>query len=1489
MHKLNPKGIKKIINIVLNVVAVIILIAAAVPLCLQSTRIQNVLSNIIENELTRYFDSKISIGHIDYQLFNTLKINDIYVEDNEKDTLLYVKRSYLDVEFWQLFNSKIIFSAIEFDELSANVKQYKNGKTNADFIINALKQPKRKTPSKLEYRISNFSLKHSNFKYTSFKKKSTTKKGYFNASDMFYSDINIDLDLNILNKDSIDLTVNALNFVEKSGFEIKNIKAHIAGNQSYSNISFDDIALKNSKLKIAKIELNYDSLLLQKNIYDQLRFKIPIEKSKLNLSDLGPLVPELELLNKPLDISAKVSGTLANLRIRGLEIQHEKTLYINTDFEINGLPKIADAFIYTDIKDLSVNKSEIQDIVSKISKKPFVLPKELNNLGLVRYKGNVSGFMNNLVAYGNLKTDIGNISTDILLKFENEFRNFSYNGKLSTNNLKINQLLNSKDLGQMTMNISTKGSKSVGKKLNGDLKGTIQSIELKAYEYKNIELNGKFSGSGFDGSVLLNDSNITADFKGVIDMTNRLPIFNFKLNLADVNLHALNLSKELKGLRFNLSANTNLTGNNANNLNGFLLLNNIQLTNNDKTLNIDNIKLTSRIADNNTNFSIESDFINGSFAGEFMYSKIPNIINGILKKYLPTFANNTKNVAQSSNFINVDLQLVHTDKLTDILELPFELKDTASFKGTVSNIKNKIHLKGEIPYFRFKNFIFEDIHLNIDNNENDLKLATDAMMLLQKGAKAKLYINAGALNDSLSTQLGWVSSDTTVRNSGEINSVTNFQQIKDKVEANLFFKPSTIIFRDSIWSINKSKVAFGSDGSIAINNFKFESNKQFVHVDGLISKKEGDNLQVNMNDIDLGFVMQNILKLKSIKIDGNVTGNVLYTKKEQQPLLLANLNVENASLNDRYIGDAQIKSIWDNENKEIDLSAGFLDKSKAKIAQADGVYVPKNDSLNVLFDLNGFNIGFLQRYFAGVVDNVKGKGYGKIRMLGPTKTLGFEGKALINDAQMTVSVLNTTYTFSDSVKLTRKSIELENLVFYDAERNRGKLSGIVKHNGLFAKMNYNVDIEAKNLIGLDTQAKDNLYFYGKAYTTGTVNISGNDSECDIVVNVATQPKSKGFIQLGGASTASDNSFVRFETTDSTIHKSKTIDKSQFNTKVDLNIDVNSDADMQLIIDPKAGDVIAGRGNGSLQVKFDTFSDLKLYGTYTIESGYYLFTLQSIVRKEFKIDNGSTISWTGDPFTGKIDIRALYPLTASLNSILDESELTSSARRTSIPVNCVLKLTEGLMSPKIKFDIDLPSADESLKQKVRNVINTDEMMNRQIAYLLAFNSFYNPEQISGANSAAFNSFVTSTLSAHLNNFIQKIVKSDLVSLGLDVQQTDVADTQYKAQVMLQPNDRIIVNSNVGYRVDNYTQNPEDKYMFDVDFEYLLTENGKLRFKAYSHTIDRAQLKEAKSTQGMGFAYKEEFQSVKQMFDYYWKAITFKLNELQKTDKKDENKK
>jgi hypothetical protein len=45
--------------------------------------------------------------------------------------------------------------------------------------------------------------------------------------------------------------------------------------------------------------------------------------------------------------------------------------------------------------------------------------------------------------------------------------------------------------------------------------------------------------------------------------------------------------------------------------------------------------------------------------------------------------------------------------------------------------------------------------------------------------------------------------------------------------------------------------------------------------------------------------------------------------------------------------------------------------------------------------------------------------------------------------------------------------------------------------------------------------------------------------------------------------------------------------------------------------------------------------------------------------------------------------------------------------------------------------------------------------------------------------------------------------------------------------------------------------------DLDIEYLLTQNGKLRAKAYTHTVDKYSLRQANTVQGVGLVFKHDF--------------------------------
>lgn len=172
------------------------------------------------------------------------------------------------------------------------------------------------------------------------------------------------------------------------------------------------------------------------------------------------------------------------------------------------------------------------------------------------------------------------------------------------------------------------------------MQARINELTFNNYSYNGLKLDGNYDGNGFDGVVDIQDENLNANFRGIIDLTQRLPIFDFDLELKNFNPNKLNLTKEYPNLAVAFRMHANLVGSSLDNINGILDVDSIQLTNGNKQVNVDNIQLTSRISENQTNFNIKSDYLNGGFEGNFKYSTIGNTINQIVQKYMPSIANN---------------------------------------------------------------------------------------------------------------------------------------------------------------------------------------------------------------------------------------------------------------------------------------------------------------------------------------------------------------------------------------------------------------------------------------------------------------------------------------------------------------------------------------------------------------------------------------------------------------------------------------------------------------------------------------------------------------------------------------------------------------------------------------------------------------------------------------------------------------------------------
>ena len=269
----------------------------------------------------------------------------------------------------------------------------------------------------------------------------------------------------------------------------------------------------------------------------------------------------------------------------------------------------------------------------------------------------------------------------------------------------------------------------------------------------------------------------------------------------------------------------------------------------------------------------------------------------------------------------------------------------------------------------------------------------------------------------------------------------------------------------------------------------------------------------------------------------------------------------------------------------------------------------------------------------------------------------------------------------------------------------------------------------------------------------------------------------------------------------------------------------------------------------------------------LDHGNYNFSLQDVILKNFKIRQGSTISFNGDPGEGILDITAAYRVTTDLADLDLSFRNDVDLNRTNVPVDALLKVSGEVSSPEVNFDIDLPTVTSEVQRKVKSIISTDDMLNRQVIYLLALNRFYTPEYTGAEQGGEFASVASSTLSSQIQNILGSLTDKFSVAPSFKSEKSDLSDIEVDVALSSSLFDnRLLLNGNFGYR-DKSTSNTT--FVGDFDLEYLLSRDGRFRLKAYNHFNDASYyLKSALTTQGIGLVFRKDFDDpfkwIKRMF-------------------------
>lgn len=140
-QKLEPKKkslARKIIGVVLKIFLGIILLFALIAVLIITPPVQNFIKGKATAWLSKKLDTKVSIGKIYIGFPKKVVLENIYVEDKTKDTLLAGGAVKVDIAMMKLLKSEVEVSQVQLSEITAKVKRLLPDTIyNFQFIIDA--------------------------------------------------------------------------------------------------------------------------------------------------------------------------------------------------------------------------------------------------------------------------------------------------------------------------------------------------------------------------------------------------------------------------------------------------------------------------------------------------------------------------------------------------------------------------------------------------------------------------------------------------------------------------------------------------------------------------------------------------------------------------------------------------------------------------------------------------------------------------------------------------------------------------------------------------------------------------------------------------------------------------------------------------------------------------------------------------------------------------------------------------------------------------------------------------------------------------------------------------------------------------------------------------------------------------------------------------------------------------------------------------------
>lgn len=639
-----------------------------------------------------------------------------------------------------------------------------------------------------------------------------------------------------------------------------------------------------------------------------------------------------------------------------------------------------------------------------------------------------------------------------------------------------------------------------------------------------------------------------------------------------------------------------------------------------------------------------------------------------------------------------------------------------------------------------------------------------------------------------------------------------------------------------------------------------------------VHSMQGDTVSLQNIDVEIRRIrLQEITSVLPYfpEVTGLFSLEAHYIQTEKDLQLSAEASIDELTYERQRIGDIALGATWLPGEQGKQYLNAYLNHDQVEVLVADGKLLPTRtgkDSLEVNTTLEHFPLRVANAFIPDQMVTLSGDMDGNLNITGSTEQPLINGELVLDSVAVFSSQYGARFVFDNRpVQIKNNRLLFDKFAIYTTSKNPFTIDGYVDFRDMSRPM-ANLNMLAQNYTLLDAKRTRESLVYGKVFADFRATVKGPLDGLNMRGNVSLLGNTDvSYVLTDSPLTVQDRlgslvTFTSFSDT-TTVVRQEVPTVSLGGLDMVMMVHIDPSVRVKVDLDASNDNRIELEGGGDLSMKYTPQGDLTLTGRYTLSGGLMKYALPVIAAKEFAIDDGSYVEWTGNPMDPMLNFKATDRIRASVS----EGE-NGGSRMVNFDVSVVVK--NRLDNLSFAFDVSAP--EDATVQNELTAMGAEER-GKQALYIMVMKTYLGTGPIGGGGGGLgklnMGSALTSVLSSQINSLMGNLKNASL-SVGVedhDDSETGSKRTDYSfrySQRLFNNRFQIVIGGKVS-QGENAT-NDAESFIDNISLEYRLDRTGTRYIRLFYDKNYESVLEGEITETGVGIVLRKKLDKLSELF-------------------------